>query len=320
MLLLCCAIACEPPLTGASPSTPARPSSIVTAYLGAAVDIMQARSLHRQQIDWSSLRQRVASAAGNAQTIADVLPAIRSAIELLGDGHSFYRSAAGQIVAVPRRSCSAPRAISPEIPIGVGYVRVSTFSGEGAEGVAHATALQAMVREMDRPGLTGWIIDLRGNMGGNMWPMIAGVGPILGNGIAGHFVGPEGIENTWGYRDGVAFADNTVLVRVASAYRVREPELPVAVLLDNWTASSGEATAIAFKARPNTRFFGTPTCGLSTANTGFRLSDGAWLFLTTSLMSDRTLRTYGEQVLPDEFIEDQGALFARAVSWLRGAR
>ena len=30
--------------------------------------------------------------------------------------------------------------------------------------------------------------DLRGNIGGNMWPMIAGVGPILGDGIIGWIV------------------------------------------------------------------------------------------------------------------------------------
>jgi len=35
---------------------------------------------------------------------------------------------------------------------------------------------------------TGWIIDLRGNGGGNMWPMLAGIGFVLGDGPAGSFV------------------------------------------------------------------------------------------------------------------------------------
>jgi hypothetical protein len=31
-------------------------------------------------------------------------------------------------------------------------------------------------------------VDLRGNGGGNMWPMLAGVGPVLGEGIVGWIV------------------------------------------------------------------------------------------------------------------------------------
>ena len=40
----------------------------------------------------------------------------------------------------------------------------------------------------DRPGLIGWIVDLRTDGGGNMWPMMAGLGPILGEGIMGWIV------------------------------------------------------------------------------------------------------------------------------------
>ena len=38
------------------------------------------------------------------------------------------------------------------------------------------------------PDLLRWIVDLRGNYGGNIWPMIAGVGPVLGEGIIGWIV------------------------------------------------------------------------------------------------------------------------------------
>ncbi|MEU3854069.1 S41 family peptidase [Streptomyces sp. NPDC029554] len=38
------------------------------------------------------------------------------------------------------------------------------------------------VAKADRPNACGWVIDLRRNHGGNMWPMLAVVGPILGDG------------------------------------------------------------------------------------------------------------------------------------------
>ena len=65
------------------------------------------------------------------------------------------------------------------------------------------------------------------------------------------------------------------------------------------TASAGEATAISFRGRPNTRFFGTASYGLTTGNEGFPLSDGAIILLTTVVELDRTGQEYGEKILPD---------------------
>jgi C-terminal processing protease CtpA/Prc len=72
------------------------------------------------------------------------------------------------------------------------------------------------------------------------------------------------------------------------------------VLYDGGTASSGEATAISFRGRANTRSFGSPTGGRSTANSTFTLSDGVRLLLTTATMVDRAGTRYGSKVVPDE--------------------
>jgi hypothetical protein len=90
----------------------------------------------------------------------------------------------------------------------------------------------------------------------------------------------------------------------------------VGVLIDCRVASSGEATAISFVGRPDTRFFGTPTRGLSTSNRGFALSDGATLVLTTSFMADRNLVKYGRPVMPDEIIGSPDEGTRRAIEWL----
>jgi C-terminal processing protease CtpA/Prc len=94
----------------------------------------------------------------------------------------------------------------------------------------------------------------------------------------------------------------------------------VAVLTDGSVASSGEAIVIAFRARADTRSFGTPTCGLSTGVQGFPLSDGATLFLAVSVMADRTRTAYGAQVTPDEIVPDAAQAVERAVAWLREGR
>jgi carboxyl-terminal processing protease len=92
------------------------------------------------------------------------------------------------------------------------------------------------------------------------------------------------------------------------------------VLSDNRIASSGEATLIAFRLRPNTRSFGQPTCGLSTANGTYQLSDGATLVLTTALMADRAKTPFGDSIPPDEVIGDANQTIQRAIEWLQTGR
>jgi hypothetical protein len=80
-----------------------------------------------------------------------------------------------------------------------------SLSGSGATAVAFADGIQNPIMAADRDDLAGWTVDLRGNGGGNLWPMLAGVGPVLGEGIVGYFVDPQGVESIWEYRNSVSF-------------------------------------------------------------------------------------------------------------------
>lgn len=147
--------------------------------------------------------------------------------------------------------------------------------------------------------------------------MIAGLGPIIGeSGVIGHFIDPFGVTQAWEYRDGASRLDGRVLQSVTSAYRLLKPQPKVAVLQNTTIASSGEATLIAFRQRPNTRSFGGATCGFSTANQGFPMSDGGLLILTTSTMADRNKTMFGDRIIPDEEIPDTAQVVPRAIQWL----
>lgn len=306
---------------GGAPIAPPPPTADVSAavqkYLDDLIQIMREHSIHRRTIDWTAFRTSVFTAAAGAQSPSQTYEAIRVALTLLGDGHSIYFTPGGSVIFVPRRNCFAQAQATPEIPNDIGYVRVPGFAGGGAAATTFATGLQNSIRNSDRDGLAGWIVDLRGNGGGNMWPMLAGVGPVLGEGLVGHFIDPDGMVTTWEYWDGASLINTLPVVRVNPPYRLRTGNPRVAVLIDNGIASSGEATAIAFKARPDTRFFGTATCGLSTANVSYTLSDGAVLILTVSTMADRTKALYGDAVTPDEVFAAQDGVVDRAIEWLR---
>jgi C-terminal processing protease CtpA/Prc len=253
--------------------------------------------------------------------LADTRPAIRVALAQLGDGHSSYRALDGTFIFVGLRNCTASGALAPSnLPADIGYVRVGSFAGTPEQATTFASGIQATIRNADRDSLIGWIVDLRGNGGGNMWPMIAGLGPVVGTGTLGAFIDPDGQEILWGYRDGASWLGSRDLQRVPSPYTLRRPNPRVAVLVDNGVASSGEATFLAFRRRPDTRSFGAPTCGLSTANSGYPLSDGALLNLTVSVMADREKGLAGDQIAPDERVTGTTAVVDRAVEWLRTGR
>jgi hypothetical protein len=73
----------------------------------------------------------------------------------------------------------------------------------------YATKLHAVAAGLEFAHPSGWIIDLRGNGGGNMWPMLAGIGFVLGEGNLGYFVDGKSIEVAWRYQDGALYAQNT---------------------------------------------------------------------------------------------------------------
>ena len=314
--------ACGSDGSPASPSSPSPPATTAgSTYLAQVLAAMQANSINHHTIDWTSFRQTVNQAAPNPQTITDTYPAISVALGLLGDHHSYFVKPDGSYIlnSNPYPPCSDADAPTPTVPSSIGYVRVVAFVGSSSsnEAMAFAVGLQSQIALQDSRGVDGWIIDVRGNSGGSMYPMITGVGPLLGDGTAGAFIDADNKTTLWAYANGAASLGGSTLIQVPAPYTMLKPSPRVAVLTDCHTASSGEATVISFRRRPNTRSFGTPTRGLSTANGGFSMSDGGNLVLTTATMADRNLTPFGGQVVPDETIGSTPGTVERAIQWIR---
>lgn len=309
------------------PTTPPVEATAGEAYLAHALDLLQAHSLHRHEVDWASLRDSVAKVVIHPETPADAYGGIRLALAIIGERHSFFLEPqnAGTPLAPSPPPLSRLVEALPGTPGRFGYLQVGSFGGSRAGADSLATDLQRRIEALDTEGVCGWIVDLRGNVGGNMWPMVAGLGPLIGEGVMGYFVEPDSVREAWTYVAGVAGIDGGELARARDPYRIRVAAPPVAVLADQLTASSGEATLIAFKGRPETFTSGLRTYGFSTGNQGFAMSDGAVLVLTTSVMADRTGRAYGGPVPVDEQIPGDRSLdpatdspYRLAMAWLAG--
>jgi len=316
VFLLC--LSCNNSDDGESTGQEETISAVAESFVDEVVDIMEANSLNRNTIDWASFRSEVLETAGTSKTINDVYEsgALRKALELLGDNHSFIRRNNGGIISASTAICPRIDPDTPEIPENIGYIFIAGFSNPNEnEILAFAEGLQNIIREKDAPEITGWIVDLRINTGGNMWPMLAGIGPILGEGTAGYFIGPNGEETSWSYLQGKSVSGQNTVTEVQAPYTLINQNPKVAVLLDTATASSGEVMVVSFINRGNSASFGGATCGLSTGNSNFPLSDDSTLLLTTVVLADREKNTFGGKIQPD-FPVGNDEIIAMAVDWI----
>ena len=280
------------------------PTGEAKAYLDRALDLLQARHINTAKADWPKLRAEAYAKAAGATTPRETYGAIRATITALGEKHTFLRPPTPS-----QPSGAAPP--SHALPVGrmTGHVASLALPGlhrdltdSSDTGAPYREATRAFLKAADADDVCGWVIDLREHTGGDMWPGVRGLAPLLGPGSHGAFVDARGAKP---WPTGAAMSPD----------KLKKPDAPVAVLLGPRTGSSGEMTAIAFVGRPATRSFGQPTAGFTTANSSIVLADGAMLALTSAYVEDRQKRRYDGPMTPDEMTAPD-ATDAAATAWL----
>lgn len=308
------------------------------AFVKKALNTVKQQALHADKVDWNKVDAKVAELTADAASAKDTYDAIHFVLAQLGDNHSFLVAPDARRTAIRRddsadrklvsRRSRAQSGIYDDGPCKIGSIVLPAFGGAtgGARATNFAQTVRTTIMEFQSQNVGRWIIDLRGNDGGNMWPMLVALGPLIGVGKLGSFVG-RNFSTPWFYESGAAGVEITTrrktLLKVVDALKDDEVSShPVAVLLDGETASSGEAIAISFKGRPKTVFIGESTRGLTTANNQIRLGAGATLYLTIAVDADREGNIYDSGVHPDMLIKSDGlsvngdAVFDEAVKWL----
>jgi C-terminal processing protease CtpA/Prc len=279
--------------------------------LDAAILAVRERALNASEVDWTTEEPKIRAMAAGATHTSDVYPAIRAMLKALNDHHSF--------LLVPDKASRMKTtgvAKTPPVvelkPGEIGYVDMPGFAGTNPHaGALFSEGIRADIEKLAPETRCGWIVDLRRDTGGNMWPMLAALEPFLARQQLGAFVFAKGNVTPWRIR---TRADGNMDLQHAN----------VAVLTGPHTASSGEAVTVAFRGRDNTRSFGLPTRGLSTANSTIDLPDGSRMLLTTAVDQDRTGRRYGNQIEPDQIVvadtqAGRDTTLAVASQWLIGS-
>lgn len=281
-------------------------SEDIQSYLSEIHEILQDHSINKNSIEWDTFWADTLIDAHGAQHIEDLYQVIPQILRRLGDRHSFFSPAPQRANREqPSENKERPDIASHLLRNRIGYLWMPGVSGERSLSQAYADYLFRKVQELTDDGATGWVLDLRGNGGGNMWPMLAGISPILGSGVVGYFITPDESSMQWEVAHGESRLDG----ETRSAVAVPTPDLkfrapqPVAILTGPTTASSGEAVVVAFRCRERVKQFGSKTRGLTTANNGFELSDSSLMALTVSTFADSCGTIYGGTLYPDLEIE-----------------
>lgn len=281
-------------------------------YVTEALDIMRARSVNKNKINWESIYAKAMDKADSAHNIRETYPIIADALNQLKDHHSgFYPPE--EIEAYKQ----GYRAMGMEFPTPkfkmidnkYAYIQVPAFAVINLEEQReYAASIQQAIKQLDKQKPEGWIIDLRENDGGMSVPMSAGIGPFVEKDKCVGWKDADGKSTYWIYRKGKVYEDDRLVFdMVAKPYKVKNSRKPVAVLVSKNTASSGEIIATTFVGRRNTVLVGTNTQGLTSANCEHELTDGAYMVLTEGNYINRNNTEYakvGVGIAPDIMIEN----------------
>ena len=269
-------------------------------YVKKAVKLMDKHGLFAEGPAWEQTRAAALEAKPGSKEEAYEIA--RTALKVAGGKHSFISTVESQ-----QESATEDKATEPSVTTvddGILLVVLPHFSGQSAdENQRYAKAVLDALPDADAP--EGVVIDLRGNTGGNMYPMIAAIH---------RFLPDDNILRFKTRKFTMPVTKESVLRNVGLSAR---PALdcPVALLTDEWTASSGEAVLLCFRGLEKARTFGAPTAGYASANAPYPMPDGSQLILTTGCDMARTGEIFCDDPIAPDMTTDNP--LEDALRWLR---
>lgn len=275
-------------------------------------------SILRGRVEWEEVDERFYRDIQQAETLDDTMQCFVSVLESLGDVHSqiylnnryfghypaFDEATLEWLRPLNDRAIAQTNKIRAEVlEKNIAYLLVPGFQAYDGEQVNRVA--KELRREVNRlvkkKRVKSFIIDLRLNGGGNIYPMLTGLAPLLGDKTIGYETDIEGqVVRKWEIQEGNFVIGGYQTTDVKGKFKTSLQRIPVAVLTGPVTKSSGSMVAIAFKGRPNTIFIGEPTAeGYTTSNGYFQFAPNLYLNFATTFVADRNMNIYQDAVHPD---------------------
>jgi carboxyl-terminal processing protease len=278
---------------------------------------MKHQSAFRQSVDWGAVDTSFKRRLSLAKTTPDTMNCLVYVLKQLNDVHSqlylnnqyyghypsFDDTALARLIPLNQRSVSLVNTIfGMMLRPDIAYIRVPGMQPRGQQAInGLAQVLYDSVAALAKKRPRGFIIDLRLNGGGNVYPMLTGLGALLGNRLLAYETDVDDeVLRTWEIKKGNFVIGGYQSTNVQTNGSVKLTDMPVVILIGPITKSSGSMTAIAFKKRPKTIFMGEPTAdGYSTSCNFFQFGPNLMLNFATNFVADRDRQVYKTVVPPD---------------------
>ena len=261
------------------------------------------KSIVSDAVDWAKLNSELKSIAYTNTHSVDkerIYTVFTDALKLAGDNHSLFLSERVSS-SIDKLNNEIKVAESKYLGTNIGYLKIpSCMTFDNQKDVIFTDTIIRQIKTLDMHHIDKWIIDLRDNRGGNVWPMLSGLTPIIGDGLINYSI-HNGAEKANFIKQG--YISNTPVS--TSIYRTKAKFKKISVLINQHTASSGEMLAISLLGFENTKAFGSKSYGLTTVNSTFHFKDGTMLFLATGYMADKQKHIYHNGITPDINLENE---------------
>ena len=257
--------------------------------------------------EWKSTYNECLKMIENAKSYDDTYDAIRKALSVGGGKHSMLMTKSES-----QDTTESYDEVLPTVSLDgdIAIIKLPDFLGTAEAGQKYAKVAEDFIHE-NRDKIKGVVLDLRDNTGGDMGPMATAVSSLL----------PDGELVYYHYRsyDVPVTLKNGVVSNAGTGGKSLYPEeklnVPVAILTDDMTASSGEALTLCFRGLENTRTFGAPTAGYTSVNMLYNMYDGAQMYLTVAFDKARTGEIFKETSIEPDVATDSP--LEAALEWLR---
>jgi carboxyl-terminal processing protease len=266
-------------------------------------------------VDWDGVVRGGASAVlRQAGSYSGTHAFLATVLRQAGGRHSWLGTPqSGRQLRARAAAAPGPPVPSGHLAGGAAYLRLPRLPGGPRLARRYALAGGELVTTLTAAQPAGWVVDLRDNTGGNMWPMLAAAAALLPEGVLGYFVLRDGRRLAWSLDGGRVRLDGKPRVR-ARGPRSRAGLGPVAVLTSGRTASAAEAVAVAFHGLDRSCLIGQPTAGFTSGNETHVLRDGTRLHITTSYYADRGAHIFTGPIPVSQHITGRGPVLDPAAA------
>jgi carboxyl-terminal processing protease len=195
-------------------------------------DIIKSKSLFSDSLNWNQINDSLSLLPFGKNDTANnqlIFKFFTNKLRKAGDKHSFFLTQA-QIKSFVKKNPEPKEPEGKYLGDGIGLIKVPHFALFASLSLTQkefANDIRSQIKKVDTQNeINSWIVDLRGNNGGDMWPMLGGLNALINDGIVGYFVDTKNHkEFAWKSNNGEIASTHELI----DIYKVKKIPLKIAI-------------------------------------------------------------------------------------------